>query len=81
MQNQWYMTSYEQELLDIAWGSDDAKITSKRDKKRICNTSLKDGDLFEGFMINPAYSNIKHIKISEYEAKTLISRYSEPISQ
>ena len=81
MVGQWFESVLEQELLDIEKPSKKPekevgvygeKIKIKNRGKRGTNKEIKDGDVYEGYMINPAYSKLtRRVVDADYVNKVI----------
>ena len=80
MKEQWYKTTFEQELLDVEQEieSESEQTTEIGYKKyeNVENSKISDGDRFIGRMINPVYSTLHQSKISQEDVKKILKEYS-----
>ena len=80
LQEQWYKTTFEQELLNVEKEIEsESKQTMEIGYKKyenVDNSKICDGDRFIGCMINPVYSTLHQSKISQEDVKKILKEYS-----
>ena len=81
MAGQWFESVLEQELLGIEKLSKAPQEGTEKDSKelgiknpgeRVTNNEIKDGDIYEGGMINPSYSRLSRMIVDDYYVKEIL---------
>lgn len=81
MAGQWFESVLEQELLEIEKQSktpqkeiemDGKKLKIRNPGERVTNNEIKDGDIYEGGMINPSYSRLSRMMVDYDHVKKVL---------
>ena len=73
MMGQWFESELIQDLLEITYKSKDE---NKRGEM-VVNKDVADGDMYEGWMINPCYSHLNRRMVSDDYVKDVLKDCSE----
>lgn len=73
MMGQWFESELEQELLEITYKTNDENERGEV----VTNKNVADGDIYEGFMINPCYSHMNRSMVSDEYVKGVLHDIGE----